>query len=131
MSQFNTLNYYPILFNLYVNVYVTSTQLGILLLFYPVGIVLTIYLIVCVFYIIFKWVNDLRKVVRQCSYYFFELFLFLENLISWLPYVYSPIIHIYNLLRNTVLCYSIYILVFYLKRAEFYVFCFFVIAYYY
>ena len=131
MSQFNLLNYYPTILCIYINFYVIFTHFQAFLLFYPLGIVLTVYIVVCIFYIIFKWSCDLRNLVMQCIYSGVNVLTFLEKTVTLLPYLHYPLICLYKILREYILHYSLYLLVFYLKRVEFYVFCFIVIAYYY
>lgn len=131
MSQLNTLTLYSVLHYMYLHLYVFFTHSYLYLLFYPIGIALTLYVLVCIFYTIFKLVRMLRKLVKFCEYNNIGLFEFLDRLIKWLPYYFYPWVRLYFIITDLIKHYAMYILVFYLKRVEFYIFCFIVIAYYY
>lgn len=131
MLQLSTLTFYSVLHYTYLQLYVFFTHFRLYILFYPLGIILTLYVLVCIFYTIFKSVRMLRKLVKFCEFNNIGFFELLDRIIRWLPYYFYPWIRLYLIFIDLIKHYAMYIFVFYLKRVEFYVFCFVVIAYYY
>ena len=131
MSQLSTWSFYSVLHYVYLYLYLFFTHSGLYVLFYPLGILLTLYILACIFYTISKLVRILRKLAKFCEFNNISFFEFLERVVRWLPYYFYPWIRLYVILIDIIKHYAMYILVFYLKRVEFYVFCFVVVAYYY
>lgn len=111
--------------------YILSTHIWAALMFYPIGIVLSIFLVGCIYYMMFKLASDIYKLVKLLSYYLEDVLSILSVISTLWGYSCQPLIYIYRLVREYILLYSFYLLVFYVKRVEFYVLCFFAVTIYY
>lgn len=104
-------------------VYIVISKLLGVIFFYPQGIMLSILLLIWIFYIcvisslkIIKYYNNILYLYRE-----FYLIIFSKNI-----YMLVELYKLISLLTNLLYFYAEYLYIFNLKRLEFYIFIFFV-----
>lgn len=127
MLQLNYTTMYLITLYTVSNLYVYMSHIYTAALFYPLGIVLTFYVLLSILYMVIKASILIVTFIKLGVYMWSELENIGDYARQYIPYL-TPTIHfLLDYLYSFILNYSVYWLVFYLKRVQFYIFWLFVI----
>lgn len=120
----------PLLSSFFSYLYVVGPYIWEKLLFYPIGIALSLYILAAIGYMIVKASNMFLDYFKYIRYNLCDIVELLECMSTGIKYSSQLIQHFYSIARDIIKIYSLYILVFLLKRFEFYIFWLFVILMY-
>lgn len=122
MLHFDFITFYVNSYQLFVYIYVLSSYIWAGLIFYPVGIVLSIYVLAAIYYMIIKASIMFKTYLKTCKYLINDVAYILNQVVSVLKYLTPTLSYIFSLCIDLLKIYSIYKFVFYFKRIEFYIF---------
>ncbi len=128
MLQLSQISYLYILYDFFINIYVLSSHVRDFLCFYPVGIALSLYVLAALSYMIIKCSKIFTFYFKLFSYYITSFYDLLDYFSLFFRIV-SPLIRfLHFFLSDIIKNFAEYQFVFNFKRAEFYIFCFIVVA---
>jgi len=113
---------------LYTFFYLYGSELIDFLLFYPVGILVTIYILIAILYMLISASNTLIFYWKLLCYNL-DISM-LQSLFEYTYWIRKFLPVIFDFVYDLCFFFSKYIFVFYFKRVEFYIFWFFVITWF-
>ena len=123
-----------ILYNFYLHTLTTFTYIYVLashaissLVFYPVGIFFSVYILLASAYIVLKGASLFRRYFDLLIYFFSDVSELFDEASFFIKYFTHTVRHLYSLIGDIIRTYSVYLLVFYTKRFEFQIFCLLII----
>lgn len=120
----------PYACNVFTHWYVFYGHLLERLLFYPIGIFLALYVLAAIYYMVRSTAKNFTYHLKTLRYNLIDIIKFLELTQPYLRYFICVHRVLYSIVLDLIMSYSIYRLVFLLKRVEFYFFWLFVILLY-
>jgi hypothetical protein len=111
------------LFVMYLYLYLVTSQVVFLLMFYPLGILLSLFILFWIFYMV---ICSSKIILYYLN--FIEYFYDVYCIVDVISYVFpnKPCRVLFSWIYGIVNFYSVYIFVFYIKRLEFYIMWFFI-----
>lgn len=130
MSQLILHNNLLYALNIFTYFYVLSSHVLDALLFYPLGIAFSLYILAAIAYMVLKAAEMFRDYFKTLSYLFCDISDVLEQTSYLSKYLSSSIFCIYSAMGDAMKTYGVYFFIFYIKRIEFYIFWLFVVLAY-
>ena len=119
LSLYNLLSY---TLNTFTYTYVLGGHVLDALMFYPVGITLSLYILAAIAYMIFKASEMLREFFNTLSYLICDISDILNQISDICKYLSTAIFYFYSVMGDAMKVYGVYFFIFYVKRIEFYIF---------
>ena len=130
MSELILYNFYPYTITTFTYIYILMSHTLSSLVFYPVGIFFSIYILLASAYIVLKGASLFRRYFDLLIFFFSDVSELLDDASFFIKYFTYTVMHLYSLIADVIRAYSVYILVFYTKRFEFQIFCLLIILCY-
>lgn len=110
--------FYTALPSFFIWIYLISKGVVQKLLFYPVGIVITIYLVFWLFFCLVSAGRDLHELVKLLYYNLIDLFEIMVFCSFFFKFFFSLFNSIITLLHDVLRVYAVYYFIFFVKRIE-------------
>lgn len=122
MSQLSLYNILLQTLNAFTYGYVLTSHISDALLFYPIGIALSLYILAAIAYMVLKAAEMLSEHLNKLNYLFRDISDILEQISHLTKYFSTFMFFIYSAMGDAMKVYSVYFFIFYVKRIEFYIF---------
>ena len=127
MSELILYNFYLYTLTTFTYIYILNSHVFSSLIFYPVGIFLSVYILLASAYIVLKGASLFRRYFDLLIYVFSDVSELFDEASFFIKYFTHSVKHLYSLIGDVTRDYSMYLLVFYTKRFEFQIFCLLII----
>lgn len=127
MSQLNHIITFPTILDLTANLYVFLSHIYSAVLFYPIGMLLTFYVLGSIFYMVIKASIIIVTFIKTSVYTCGEFGVIWSYFNQYFRHITPLVYFLLDNLSSFILNYSLYSLVFYVKRIQVYIFWLFVI----